>query len=218
MSKHRLAIFSSGNGSNAEEIMKYFKDHPTVKVKMLLSNNPRAFALERAVKFGVPTRVFTKEQFRESDEVVNWLKEAGITHVILAGFMWLIPAHLIKAFPRHMVNIHPALLPSYGGKGMYGMHVHEAVKANGEKQTGITIHLVNEKYDEGEILAQKKVAIAPSDSVEDIAHKVHQLEYQYYPAVIEAWIQAQEDDLKLRSAGPHRRGSESRKLWNNNAE
>jgi phosphoribosylglycinamide formyltransferase-1 len=189
MSKSNLAIFSSGSGTNAEEIMKYFNEHPTVRVKMLLSNNPQAYALERAKKFNVPARVFSKEQFRETNEVVDWLHEAGITHVILAGFMWLIPSRLIKAFPNSMVNIHPALLPKYGGKGMYGMKVHEAIKAAGERETGISIHLVNDNYDEGEVLAQKKVDIAPTDTPEDIANKVHQLEYMHYPAVIEAWLQ-----------------------------
>jgi phosphoribosylglycinamide formyltransferase 1 len=218
MPKHQLAIFSSGNGTNAEEIMKHFKDHPSIRVKLLLSNNPQAFALERAKKFKVPTRVFGKEHFRESDEVIGWLKDAGITHVILAGFMWLIPTNLIKAFPKNIVNIHPALLPKFGGKGMYGMKVHEAIKAAGESESGITIHLVNEHYDEGEILAQKTVAIASIDTPEDIANKVHQLEYKYYPAVIEAWIKAQDDDLKLRSVGPHRKGSDSLKLWGNSTE
>lgn len=186
--KYRLAIFASGNGTNAEKIMEYFDGHPSVEVVMLLSNNASAFALERAKKFDVATKVFDRAQFRDSNEVIHWLKDSGVTHVVLAGFLWLIPANLIQAYPGRMVNIHPALLPKHGGKGMYGMKVHEAVKAADDHETGITIHLVNEKYDEGEVLAQKSVAVTSDDSPKSIADKVHALEYQYYPVVIESWV------------------------------
>ncbi len=216
--KHRLAIFASGNGSNAEKIIEYFKGHPSIEVVMLLSNNPSAFALERAKKLKVKTRVFDKFQFRESDQVIQWLKDEGITHLVLAGFLWLVPSSLIKAFPDHIVNIHPALLPKHGGKGMYGMKVHEAVRASDDSETGITIHLVNEHYDEGEVLAQMKVPVTNDDTAQSIAEKVHSLEYRYYPTVIDTWIKAQEDELKLRSKGPHRKGSDSLKLWGNGAE
>lgn len=188
MKQHRIAIFASGSGTNAEEIFKHFQNHPSVEVVLLLSNNAQAYALERAKKFNVPAKVFNRSIFRESEEVLNWLKEKNATHVILAGFMWLVPAYLIKAFPGKIVNIHPALLPKFGGKGMYGSHVHEAVKAAGEKETGITIHEVNEKYDEGKILFQAKCIVIPSDTPDDIAQKVHQLEYAHYPHVIEDWI------------------------------
>lgn len=187
-STHRIAIFASGSGTNAEEILKHFQKHDTIEVVTLLSNNPQAFALERAKKFNVPTFVFTRSQFRESDDVINYLRERRVTHIVLAGFMWLVPINLVQAFPKRIVNIHPALLPQFGGKGMYGMHVHEAVKTAGEIETGITIHEVNEKYDEGMILFQAKCDINPSDTPDQIASKVHALEYQHYPRVIESWI------------------------------
>jgi phosphoribosylglycinamide formyltransferase-1 len=195
--KYRLAIFASGSGTNAEEIMKFFKDHPAIEVSLLLSNSPDAYALERAAKYNVESKVFDRKQFRQTDEVVNWLKEKEITHVILAGFLWLIPENLLKAFPRKIVNIHPALLPKYGGKGMYGMNVHEAVKSSGDLQTGITIHLVNDQYDDGEVLAQKTVEIESGDTAADIAQKVHKLEYNFYPTVIEAWINASRTDAGI---------------------
>ena len=186
--KNRIAILASGNGSNAEEIMTYFKGHSSIEVALVLSNNADAFVLQRSSRLNIPFKVFNRIQFRESDEVVNWLKEAHITHVVLAGFLWLVPIPLIKAFPHRIVNIHPALLPKFGGKGMYGLKVHEAVKAAGEKETGITIHAVNEKYDEGKMLFQTSCLITLADSSTDIAAKVNQLEYKHYPAVIEKWI------------------------------
>lgn len=168
--------------------MKRFQHHGSIDVVLLLSNNPQAYALERARKFNIPTKVFNRTIFRESEEVLLWLKERSVSHLVLAGFMWLIPAYLIKAFPGKIINIHPALLPKFGGKGMYGMHVHEAVKAAGEKETGITIHEVNEQYDEGKILFEARCEVSSSDSPDDIAKKVHQLEYAHYPRVIEEWI------------------------------
>jgi phosphoribosylglycinamide formyltransferase-1 len=186
--KSRIAIFASGNGSNAEEIIKRFQHHPSIEVVMLLSNNPDAFALDRAKKFNIQTRIFSRQIFRESREVLNWLKEKQVTHVVLAGFLWLVPDYLIQAFPDHIINIHPALLPKFGGQGMYGIKVHEAVKAAGETETGITIHLVNEHYDEGKILFQGKCAVDGSASPQDIAACVHRLEYEFYPKVIEEWI------------------------------
>lgn len=185
---HRIAILASGSGTNAEEIFKHFQHHPTIEVVLLLSNNPQAYALERAKKFNIPAKVFTRPEFRESEEVLLWLKKRRVTHLVLAGFMWLIPDYLIKSYPHRIINIHPALLPKFGGKGMYGMHVHEAVKAAGEKETGITIHEVNERYDEGRILFQAKTKLNPADTPEQIAQKVHMLEHAYYPQVIEEWI------------------------------
>jgi phosphoribosylglycinamide formyltransferase-1 len=185
--KKRIAIFASGSGSNAEEIMKYFNDHPSIEVALLLTNNPKAYAIERATKYSVLCKVFTKQDL-ENENVVEWLRAAGITHIVLAGFLWLVPQNLLKAFPNKIVNIHPALLPKYGGKGMYGIKVHEAVKASSDLRTGITIHLVNTEYDEGEILSQKSIEIDPADTAQDIAGKVHALEYKYYPLVIEEWI------------------------------
>ncbi len=191
MKKSKIAIFASGNGSNAEAIMEYFKDNEYISVDLLITNNPKAYAIERAKKFGVLCKVFAKQDF-EGETVSQYLRsDRGCTHIVLAGFLWLIPENLIRSFPNKIINIHPALLPLYGGKGMYGMKVHEAVKASGDTRTGITIHLVNTKYDEGEILAQKSVEILSSDTPQDIAEKVHQLEYKYYPAVIESWIKGQ---------------------------
>jgi phosphoribosylglycinamide formyltransferase-1 len=188
MKQARLAIFISGSGSNAEAIFLHFKDHPSIKVELVLSNNPEAFGLERARKFAIPSRVFTRQQFRESEDVLQWLKEAEITHVVLAGFLWLIPTYLIKAFPHRIVNIHPSLLPKFGGKGMYGMNVHEAVRASQELQTGITIHEVDEKYDEGRTLFQAVCDVDLTDTPKEIAEKVQRLEHLHYPGVIEAWI------------------------------
>lgn len=187
----RLAVFLSGNGSNAEAIFYYYKNHPSIQVVLVLSNNPAAFGLQRASKFNIPSRVFTRQQFRESDEVIQWLKEAEVTHIVLAGFLWLIPANLIHAYPNRIINIHPALLPKYGGKGMYVAKVHEKVKAAGETETGITIHEVDERYDEGRILFQGKCPIHPTYSPEQIAEQVQRLEHAHYPRVIERWVNQQ---------------------------
>ena len=186
--KYRLAVFASGNGTNAEEIFKYFKNHPSIEVVLLISNNPQAFVLERARNFGIPTKTFDRQQFRESTVVLEWLQEKNVTHVVLAGFLWLIPTYLVQAFPHKIINIHPALLPKHGGKGMYGMKVHEAVKLARDYETGITIHAVDEKYDEGEVIFQASCPVHDDDTPELIADKVHQLEYKYYPIVIERWI------------------------------
>jgi phosphoribosylglycinamide formyltransferase-1 len=188
MKPSRIAIFASGSGTNAEEIMKYFQHHASAEVVMLLSNNTQAYALERAKKFNVPTKVFDKKQWRESEIVLEWLKEKQVTHIVLAGFLWLIPSYLIQAYPTQIINIHPALLPKHGGKGMYGMKVHEAVRAANDTESGITIHAVNEHYDEGEIILQAKCLIDPTDTPEDIANKIHKLEHEFYPKAIERWI------------------------------
>ncbi len=188
--KSRIAVFASGNGSNAGEIFEYFLEHPFIEVVLLLSNNPQAFALERAKKFAIPLKVFSRQQFGESDVALNWLKEYQVTHLVLAGFLWLLPQNILRAFPDRIINIHPALLPKFGGKGMYGMKVHEKVKASGENETGITIHLVNQQYDEGKIVFQAKCPVDPHDSAEQIAAKINQLEHAHYPRVIEGWIAA----------------------------
>lgn len=191
--KNRVAIFASGSGTNAEEIFKYFQHHPEVEIVLLLSNNPEAYALVRAQKYGVKTHVFNRAQFKDpGEEVLTWLDEKKVTHIVLAGFLWLIPEYLIKTFSERIVNIHPALLPEFGGKGMYGMRVHEAVKLSNRTKTGITIHLVNEKYDDGKVLAQETCEVTEKDSPDDIAKKVHQLEYVHYPRVIEQWIMSRD--------------------------
>jgi phosphoribosylglycinamide formyltransferase 1 len=188
MVKSNLAIFASGSGTNAEAIFKHFQNHKSIQVKQLLSNNPAAAVLDRAKKFGVPCSVFTKSQFSESDQVIGFLKSQQITHLILAGFLLLIPKKLVAAYPNRILNIHPALLPKFGGRGMYGLKVHEAVKAANETKTGITIHEVNEEYDKGKIVFQASCPIASTDSPEQIAQKVHLLEHENYPMVIEKWI------------------------------
>lgn len=186
--KSRIVIFASGGGTNAEKIIKHFRSHPSIEVVLVLSNNPRAFVLTRAETFGIETNVFDRQQFTESQIVLGWLRDKEVTHVVLAGFLWLIPGYLIDAFPDRIINIHPALLPAYGGKGMYGMKVHEAVRNANEKETGITIHLVNKKYDDGRVLFQAKCPVGAGDTPEQIAEKVHCLEYESYPRVIEKWI------------------------------
>lgn len=186
--KSNIAIFASGSGTNAEEIFRYFQHHPSIHVTLLVSNNAEAYALERAKKFHVPSKVFTRQEFRDTTVLLKWLEEKSVTHIVLAGFLWLIPDYLLKAFPNRIINIHPALLPKHGGKGMYGMKVHERVKELNELETGITIHEVNENYDDGKILFQTTCPVDASDSPEQIAQKVHQLEYRHYPTVIEDWI------------------------------
>jgi phosphoribosylglycinamide formyltransferase 1 len=186
--KFRVAIFASGNGTNAEAIIKHFQHHLSITIALVLSNNKEANVLVRAAKLNVPTFTFNKLEFKDSVRVLSKLQTQEITHIVLAGFMWLVPSYLVMAYPTKIINIHPALLPKYGGKGMYGASVHEAVKTNNESMTGITIHLVNEHYDEGKILLQKSCHVLPSDSPEDIANKVHTLEHEWYPRQIEEWI------------------------------
>lgn len=188
MKPHRIAIFASGSGTNAEEILAYFQYHPSIEVKVLLSNNPQAQALQRAERFKVKALTFNKAQFRDTYEVLTWLKDEKVTHIVLAGFMWLIPGYLIHAYSGKIINIHPALLPKFGGKGMYGKFVHEAVKAAGEAETGITIHEVNEHYDEGNIVFQATCGVDEADTPDSIALKVQKLEHMHYPKVIERWI------------------------------
>jgi phosphoribosylglycinamide formyltransferase 1 len=185
--KFHIAILASGNGSNAAEIVRYFKNHIAIDVALLLSNNSQAYVLERARQLALPAKVFTRDEFKEGT-VLQWLQHDNITHIVLAGFLWLIPHHLVEAYPGKIINIHPALLPKFGGKGMYGLKVHEAVKAGGETETGITIHLVNENYDEGAILFQERCAVQTHYTPQQIAECVHQLEHAHYPKVIEQWI------------------------------
>ncbi|MEQ8303972.1 MAG: phosphoribosylglycinamide formyltransferase [Cyclobacteriaceae bacterium] len=187
MKKFRIAIFASGNGTNAERFFTHFRGHPQIEVVLLLCNKADAFVLERARNANIKSEVFDKAQFI-SGEVLKILEENSITHVVLAGFLWLIPSHITAAFPNRVINIHPALLPKFGGKGMYGSKVHEAVKDSGDQETGITIHLVNERYDEGKVIFQARTNVEESDSPEDIAAKVHALEYDHYPKVVEDWI------------------------------
>jgi phosphoribosylglycinamide formyltransferase-1 len=183
-----IAVFASGSGSNAQKIMDYFQGSVDIRVKYLLSNNKEAYVLERAKKMGIETKTFNRKDFHESDEIVNFLVNNEVSWVVLAGFLWMIPENLIRAFPNQIINIHPALLPLHGGKGMYGMHVHTAVHKAKDKESGISIHLVNEKYDEGEIVFQAKCLLDENDTPESIAQKVLKLEHEHFPKVIESLI------------------------------
>jgi len=181
----KIAIFASGSGSNAEHIARYFENHKYIKVALILSNNPNAYVLERAKKLGIPSWVFTREDLYRDDKVRKRLLNEGIDFIVLAGFLKLVPSPLIRTWPNRIVNIHPALLPKYGGKGMYGERVHQKVIENGEQESGITIHYVNEHYDEGQIIHQARFSVEKGDSVEEIAQKAHELEYREYPRIIE---------------------------------
>lgn len=183
----RIVIFASGSGTNAENIVNYFRNHPKIKVVKILSNKKEAFVLERAKKLIVPSASFTKKDLYETDLILKYLLE-NADFIVLAGFLWKIPNEIIMAFLNRIVNIHPALLPKYGGKGMYGMQVHNAVVENKETESGITIHYVNEKYDEGAIIFQKSVQILPTDTAENVAEKIHILEQENFPEVIEKVI------------------------------
>lgn len=183
-----IAIFASGSGSNAENIANYFKNSDIVDIKLIISNKKEAYVLERSNKLGVKSAVFTKTDFETTNDVLNLLLDQNIDLIILAGFLLKVPDNLLQAFPHKIINIHPALLPKFGGKGMYGDNVHKAVVEARESESGITIHYINENYDEGDIIFQAKCAISPNDSFEDVAHKVHTLEYEHFPRVIEGVI------------------------------
>ena len=194
--KH-VAIFASGSGTNAQNLIEYFnygknrsnKTSPDTKVEVVICNKPGAYVLTRAEKLGVPTAVLNKEELTNSTErLFELLKQYSIDYIILAGYLLKIPAELIEMYPDKIINIHPALLPAYGGKGMYGHHVHEAVVAAKEKESGITIHLVDEKYDNGKILFQAKCSIDPADTPDDVAEKIHHLEQANFPRVVDEYI------------------------------
>ena len=183
----RLAIFVTGSGTNCENIIRYFRHTPDIEVPIVVSSRSDAFALVRAERLGVPTTVITRQQLIDEPQLVKRTVQ-GCDYIILAGFLPRVPVYLIDLFPKRIINIHPALLPKFGGKGMWGHHVHEAVKAAGETRSGITIHFVNSNLDEGEHIAQFSVALSPSDTPDDIAAKVHELEMRHYPKVIEQVI------------------------------
>lgn len=185
MKKKRIAIFASGSGSNAENIYNYFKGNSEIEIPLILTNNAEAKVIERATRLKIAIEIFDRNTFYKTTKIVDLLKNKQIDLVVLAGFLWLIPEQLVTAFPDKIINIHPALLPKYGGKGMYGDRVHESVISNGEKESGITIHFVNEKYDEGNIIFQAKCEVSSSDNASDLAQKIHALEYQHFPTIIE---------------------------------
>jgi len=186
--KKRIAIFASGSGSNAQKIMEHFKRNSEAEVVLILTNNPQAYVLQRADNFEVPSHIFTRREFYETDEVIRLLKNLQVDLIVLAGFLWLVPVALLKSFPNRIINLHPALLPKYGGAGMYGDHVHKAILANKEEESGITIHFVNEQFDEGEIIHQSKFKIDKDDNLEMVKFKGQQLEHHHFPRVVEGLL------------------------------
>ena len=181
----KIAIFASGEGTNAQCIIDYFKKSSVIKVALVVSNKPDANVLNRAKNEHIPTLIINRVDFYENTTTIQQLQHLTIDLIVLAGFLWMIPGSLIKAFPDKIINIHPALLPKFGGKGMYGMHIHTAVIKAKEKESGITIHYVNEKYDEGKIISQYTCGIDENDTTESLAKKIHLLEHTFYPKVIE---------------------------------
>ena len=183
-----IALFSSGNGTNAENIAKYFDKSNQIIVAMVVSNNQNAFVHQRAKALEIPSYSFTKDEIMDSTQLLKLLADHRIDYIILAGFLLKVPEALIDSYPNRIINIHPALLPKHGGKGMYGDRVHKKVIEMGDTLSGITIHFVNEKYDEGEIIFQKSCSVLPEDTYEDVAEKVHKLEYAHFPRIIEEVI------------------------------
>ena len=182
----RIAVFASGSGTNFQQICEYFNEkNKDIKIGLLIVNKKNAYVLERAKQLNVKSQYFNREDFYSSDRVVECLKENQIDFIVLAGFLWLIPDNILKEYPNKIINIHPALLPNYGGKGMHGHHVHEAVIAAKESESGITIHYVNEHYDEGNIIFQAKCSITPEDTADSLAEKIHLLEKEHFPKVID---------------------------------
>ena len=186
--KKRIAIFASGSGSNAQKIMEHFKRNAEAEVVLVLTNNPQAYVLQRADNFEIPSHIFTRHELYETDEVIKLLKNLQVDLIVLAGFLLLIPGSLLKAFPNKIINLHPALLPKYGGKGMYGDNVHKSVLGAKEEESGITIHFVSEEFDEGEIIHQSKFKIDADDNLEMVKFKGQQLEHYHFPRVIESLL------------------------------
>lgn len=184
----RIAVFASGSGSNAENIIRYFTGHASVRVEWVLTNNPQAGVISRAASLEIPCMTFDRKALRETGEVLDFLRSERIDFIVLAGFLWLVPATIIRAFSGRMVNIHPALLPHFGGKGFYGEHVHRAVIASGQPLSGITIHAVNEQFDSGDILFQAACHVGRQDTPDSLAEKIHRLEQRYFPVVIDKLI------------------------------
>ena len=184
----QIALFASGSGTNVENIAKYFTNNPNIKVSLIVSNNPQAYVHKRAAALSIPSYSFSNDSFKDVNELIQLLVTYRIDYIVLAGFLLKVPEILINRYPKKIINIHPALLPKHGGKGMYGDHVHKKVVEMGDIESGITIHYVNEKYDEGEIIFQESCIVEPVDTYEDVAKKVHALEYAHFPRVIESVI------------------------------
>lgn len=183
-----IAVFVSGSGTNCENIIRHFRHSDAARVALVVSSRADAYALERAARLGVPSQVMTAAALRDEERVLAVLRSYDIHFIVLAGFLLMVPPFLVRAYAGRMVNVHPALLPKYGGKGMYGRHVHQAVRRSGDAATGITVHWVSEEYDSGDIIAQFSVPISANDSVDDIASKVHELETAHFPRVVEQVI------------------------------
>lgn len=184
----RIAVFASGSGTNAENIANYFLERKTALVTVIFTNKSDAYVIERAKRLNIPTIVFSKDDFYQTSKVLDKLSEEKIDLIVLAGFLWLIPENITRSYPQRIVNIHPALLPDFGGKGMYGDHVHKKVIESGKTVSGISIHYVNEKYDEGNIIFQAKCDVTKEDDYLSLAKKIHELEYRHYPEIIEQLI------------------------------
>lgn len=186
--KKRIAIFASGSGSNAQKLMEHFKRNIEVEVALVLTNNPDAYVLQRADSFEIPSHIFDKHELYKTDNIIDLLKNLDIDLIVLAGFLWLVPKNILQEYPGRIINIHPAILPKFGGKGMYGDFVHKAVLESNESEGGITIHYVNENYDEGEYIYQAKYRIEKGDNLEMIKFKGQQLEHLHYPRIVEGII------------------------------
>lgn len=191
----KIAVFASGNGSNALNLFQYFNQHPSITFVKIYCNNPKAGIIDKAKTHQIACRCFTKNEWN-SGVITSELKNDKIDYIILAGFLWLVPSALINQFPNRIINIHPSLLPNYGGKGMYGMHVHQSIIKNKETESGITIHLVNEEYDKGKILYQAKVDLSMDETPESLASKIHFLEHKFFPVAVENYI------LEVNKKGP----------------
>ncbi len=187
---YNLVLFASGNGSNVENIIRYFLNNNMFNIKAVLTNNPYAAVIERVKIFNIPTLVFNKEEFYHSNKILHYLQKLDTNVIILAGFLWLVPEKIINFYNKKIINIHPALLPKYGGRGMYGNHVHKKVIEEKEKISGITIHLVNPRYDEGEILFQATCPVYSNDTISSLANRIHSLEYLYFPQIIESFCKS----------------------------
>lgn len=197
-----IVLFASGSGSNVENIVQFFQDRPNVTIAGVLTNKRDAKVLDRCNKLNINGLYFNRHAFYKTDCVLGILEAMQPDLIVLAGFLWKIPENMIRKYPNKIINIHPALLPKYGGKGMYGIRVHEAVKINQEDETGITIHFVNENYDEGAIIHQARTKVLPEDTPEMIAHKVHELEYEHFPGVIEMLLASPENAEKAFPTPP----------------
>ncbi|XOV92311.1 MAG: phosphoribosylglycinamide formyltransferase [Bacteroidota bacterium] len=183
----KIAIFASGSGTNAENLIQHFNQTSDIKVAAVFCNNAKAGVLDRAKRLNTESLLFSRQEFQDSS-FIQKLQELEVDAIVLAGFLWKVPMYLINQFPQKIINIHPALLPNYGGKGMYGSHVHEAVIQHGDQESGITIHLVNEEYDKGKTLFQAKCPVYPTDTPDELANRIHQLEYKHFPQIVEDYL------------------------------